>query len=53
VLDVDVVLEQGVADGLALLAFEHGAFGAEDGMGQDDDLWHFFTSSVLFCSVGA
>jgi hypothetical protein len=51
VLDLDVVFEQDVADRLAGLAVENGAFGAEDGMGEDDDLWHFFTSLVICSAV--
>jgi hypothetical protein len=39
-LDLDAIGEQGVADGVAGLGFDDGAFGAEFDVGQDDELGH-------------
>jgi hypothetical protein len=40
VFDVDVVLEQDVADRFAAWRVKHGAFWAQHWVGKDDDLWH-------------
>jgi hypothetical protein len=40
VLDLDVVVEQDVADLLAGWGFEHSAVRAEHRVWEDDDLWH-------------
>jgi hypothetical protein len=42
VFDFDVVLEHHVADRLAAWGFDHCALGAEHGMGQEYELWHFY-----------
>jgi hypothetical protein len=47
VLDFDVVLEHDVANRLAARRFDDRALGAEHGMGQEYELWHFFTSFIV------
>jgi hypothetical protein len=41
-LDLDAVGEQRIANGLARLGFDDGAFGAEFDVGQYDELGHRF-----------
>jgi hypothetical protein len=48
VLDVDVVVQQDIANGFARFRLDDGAFGAQLGVGQDDDLWHLLTSVMFF-----
>jgi hypothetical protein len=40
VFDLDIVREQGIANGLTARSIDHDAFRAESGMGQYDDLGH-------------
>ena len=40
VFDLDAVGQQGIADGVAGFGFDHGAFGAEFDVGQNDELGH-------------
>src|SRR3569833_2911157 len=47
-LDLDIVVEQGVAHCFSGRRFNDGPFRAESGMGQYDNLWHVFSLSLQY-----